>query len=127
MEAVEAQFTPLLLDRGHHEKGADRGDYTGGNNPTIGQLVFELDLDVVRCPHLPDGNFRLYGRERIVRAAMLRIEIEREADGRWIGEVPDLPGVLERDPIRLNRLQIVILGLVPRIHVDGRAKPGHDR
>ena len=25
---------------------------------------------------------------------MLRIEIEREADGRWIGEVPDLPGVL---------------------------------
>jgi predicted RNase H-like HicB family nuclease len=25
---------------------------------------------------------------------MLRIEIEREEDGRWIGEVPDLPGVL---------------------------------
>ena len=25
---------------------------------------------------------------------MLRIEIERESDGRWIGEVPDLPGVL---------------------------------
>jgi predicted RNase H-like HicB family nuclease len=25
---------------------------------------------------------------------MLRIEIEREADGRWIGEVPELPGVL---------------------------------
>jgi len=25
---------------------------------------------------------------------MLRIEIEREADGRWIGEVPALPGVL---------------------------------
>ncbi len=25
---------------------------------------------------------------------MLKIEIEREADGRWIGEVPDLPGVL---------------------------------
>ncbi|MGD9615993.1 MAG: type II toxin-antitoxin system HicB family antitoxin [Alphaproteobacteria bacterium] len=25
---------------------------------------------------------------------MLRIEIEREDDGRWIGEVPDLPGVL---------------------------------
>jgi predicted RNase H-like HicB family nuclease len=27
-------------------------------------------------------------------AAMLRIEIEREEDGRWIGEVPELPGVL---------------------------------
>lgn len=25
---------------------------------------------------------------------MLRIELEREADGRWIGEAPDLPGVL---------------------------------
>ena len=25
---------------------------------------------------------------------MLRIEIAREDDGRWIGEVPDLPGVL---------------------------------
>lgn len=24
----------------------------------------------------------------------MRIEIEREADGRWIGEVPALPGVL---------------------------------
>jgi predicted RNase H-like HicB family nuclease len=27
-------------------------------------------------------------------AAMLRIEIGREQDGRWIGEVPELPGVL---------------------------------
>jgi predicted RNase H-like HicB family nuclease len=25
---------------------------------------------------------------------MLRIEIEREEDGRWIAEAPDLPGVL---------------------------------
>lgn len=25
---------------------------------------------------------------------MLKIEIEREDDGRWIGEIPDLPGVL---------------------------------
>jgi predicted RNase H-like HicB family nuclease len=25
---------------------------------------------------------------------MLRIEIEREADGRWIAEVPALPGVM---------------------------------
>jgi predicted RNase H-like HicB family nuclease len=23
-----------------------------------------------------------------------RVELEREEDGRWIGEVPDLPGVL---------------------------------
>lgn len=25
---------------------------------------------------------------------MLTVEIEREADGRWISEVPDLPGVM---------------------------------
>ena len=25
---------------------------------------------------------------------MLKVEIEREADGRWIGDVPVLPGVL---------------------------------
>ena len=25
---------------------------------------------------------------------MLSIELEREADGRWIGEVPELPGVI---------------------------------
>jgi predicted RNase H-like HicB family nuclease len=25
---------------------------------------------------------------------MLRIEIEQEEDGRWIGEIPELPGVL---------------------------------
>ena len=25
---------------------------------------------------------------------MLKIEVEREEDGRWIGEVPELPGVL---------------------------------
>lgn len=25
---------------------------------------------------------------------MLKVEIEREADGRWIGEVPALPGVM---------------------------------
>jgi predicted RNase H-like HicB family nuclease len=30
----------------------------------------------------------------MARAGLLRIEIEREADGRWIGEVPDLPGTL---------------------------------
>jgi predicted RNase H-like HicB family nuclease len=27
-------------------------------------------------------------------AAMLKIEIEREQDSRWIGEAPELPGVL---------------------------------
>ena len=26
--------------------------------------------------------------------ALMRVEAEQEEDGRWIGEVPDLPGVL---------------------------------
>jgi predicted RNase H-like HicB family nuclease len=25
---------------------------------------------------------------------MLKIDVEREADGRWIGEVPELPGAM---------------------------------
>ena len=29
-----------------------------------------------------------------------RIETERETDGRWIGEVPELPGVLAYGPTR---------------------------
>src|ERR1700682_230632 len=36
--------------------------------------------------------FRSTGEREL--AAMLKIEIEREQDGRWIGEVPELPGVL---------------------------------
>ena len=28
------------------------------------------------------------------RAVKFRVEIERETDGRWIAEVPELPGVL---------------------------------
>lgn len=30
----------------------------------------------------------------------MRIEIEREDDGRWIAEVPDLPGVMAYGPTR---------------------------
>lgn len=30
----------------------------------------------------------------------LKVEIEREDDGRWIAEVPDLPGVLAYGPTR---------------------------
>jgi len=30
----------------------------------------------------------------------MRIEVEREEDGRWIAEVPDLPGVMVYGPSR---------------------------
>jgi len=35
---------------------------------------------------------------------MLTIEIGREEDGRWIGEVPELPGVLAYAPLRTRPL-----------------------
>ena len=29
-----------------------------------------------------------------LRLTIMKIEIERESDGRWIAEIPDLPGVM---------------------------------
>lgn len=34
----------------------------------------------------------------------MKIEIDREEDGRWIAEVPDLPGVLAYGPTRENAI-----------------------
>ena len=36
---------------------------------------------------------------------MLKIEIEREQDGRWIGEVPELPGVMAYGDTRESALR----------------------
>jgi predicted RNase H-like HicB family nuclease len=43
---------------------------------------------------------------------MFKVEIERESDGRWIAEVPDLPGVLTYGTSReeaLTRAQALVL------------------
>ena len=46
---------------------------------------------------------------------MLKIEIEREEDGRWIGEVPELPGVMsygttrEEAIVRVQALALRVL------------------
>jgi predicted RNase H-like HicB family nuclease len=37
---------------------------------------------------------RIIGRRRYRRLQAMNIETEREDDGRWIAEVPDLPGVM---------------------------------
>lgn len=37
---------------------------------------------------------RQLGRNATVPFVILSIELERENDGRWLAEVPDLPGVL---------------------------------
>jgi predicted RNase H-like HicB family nuclease len=36
---------------------------------------------------------------------MLRVEVEREDDGRWIAEVVDLPGVLSYGPTREEAIE----------------------
>ena len=43
---------------------------------------------------------------------MLKIEIEREEDGSWIGEVPDLPGVMAYGASEAEaRLKVTALAL----------------
>lgn len=37
----------------------------------------------------------------------MRVEIEQEEDGRWIAEVPDLPGVMAYGPTRAEALSKV--------------------
>jgi predicted RNase H-like HicB family nuclease len=46
---------------------------------------------------------------------MLKIETEREADGRWIAEIPALPGVLaygESDTTARSRVQALALRVI---------------
>jgi predicted RNase H-like HicB family nuclease len=38
---------------------------------------------------------------------LLKIELEQEEDGRWIGEVPDLPGVLTYGKTRQEAMAAV--------------------
>jgi len=37
----------------------------------------------------------------------MRVELEQEEDGRWIAEVPDLPGVMAYGPTRAEALSRV--------------------
>jgi predicted RNase H-like HicB family nuclease len=51
----------------------------------------------------------------ISRSMNVQIELEREQDGRWFGEVPDLPGVMayggtcEEAIARVNALALRVL------------------
>jgi predicted RNase H-like HicB family nuclease len=37
----------------------------------------------------------------------MKIEVEREADGRWIAEVPELPGVMAYGPTKAEAIASV--------------------
>lgn len=55
-----------------------------------------------------------------------RVEIEREDDGRWIAEVPDLPGVLTYGGTReeaVARVQALALRVIAERLEHGEANP----
>ncbi len=57
----------------------------------------------------------------------LTVEIEREEDGRWIAEVPQLPGVLAYGQSReeaIARAQALALRLIAELLENGEAAPG---
>lgn len=56
----------------------------------------------------------------------LRIELDREADGRWIAEAPELPGVLTYSASReqaVLRAQVLALQTVADMLEHGELKP----
>jgi predicted RNase H-like HicB family nuclease len=58
----------------------------------------------------------------------LKIEIEREADGRWLAEVPDLPGVMtygkSRDEAMAHVQALALRVLADRLdHAEAASDP----
>jgi predicted RNase H-like HicB family nuclease len=60
------------------------------------------------------------------KASMLRIEFDREEDGRWIAEIPELPGVMaygaSREEVRGKVEALALRTLADRIE-HGEAVP----
>ncbi|MFZ5868702.1 MAG: type II toxin-antitoxin system HicB family antitoxin [Thermodesulfobacteriota bacterium] len=59
----------------------------------------------------------------------MRVETEREADGRWIAEVPELPGVMVYGRTRqeaINRVQALALRAIADRLDHGEAIPELD-
>ena len=60
----------------------------------------------------------------------MTIEIEREEDGRWIAEVPELPGVLSYGSTRveaIHRAQVLALRVLADRIEHGEEVPDVDR
>ena len=59
----------------------------------------------------------------------MRVELDREEDGRWIAEVPDLPGVLAYAPSRgeaIAKVQALALRVIADRLDHGEAVPELD-
>ena len=57
----------------------------------------------------------------------LRVEVEQEADGRWLAEVPELPGSLAygvTQPDAIARVQALALRVLAERLEHGEAVPG---
>lgn len=58
----------------------------------------------------------------------LKVELERESDGRWIGEIADLPGVLAYGGTReeaLAAVEALALRVIADRIENGEIKPQH--
>jgi predicted RNase H-like HicB family nuclease len=58
---------------------------------------------------------------------MLKIECEQEVDGRWIAEIPALPGVMVFDDSEVeacNKAQVLALRVIADRVENGEALPG---
>ncbi len=56
----------------------------------------------------------------------LTVEVEQEEDGRWLAEVPELPGVLSYGPTRreaIERVQVLALRVLADRLDHGEAVP----
>jgi len=61
---------------------------------------------------------------------MLRIEIDREDDGRWIGEIPDLPGVMAYGGSEIearSKVQVLALHVIAERLEHGEPVPFNPR
>ena len=60
----------------------------------------------------------------------MRVEVEREADGRWIAEVPELPGAIAYDAWKTEAVAkveaLVLRALADKIE-HGEEAPGIER
>jgi predicted RNase H-like HicB family nuclease len=70
---------------------------------------------------------RQVGKDYGLEFAMLRIETEREEDGRWIAEVPALPGVLAYGATEgeaRGKVQVLALRVIADRVENGESLPG---
>ena len=96
------------LDPPAEAAAGQRQRYLDSENRTAGTVVVYL---------LPGGHERLI---------TFKVEVEQEADGRWLAEVVELPGVLvygETEQAALSKVQALALRVIAERLEHGEAGP----